>query len=267
MPPAHLLDVSSMNLLLLLDFTRQDFVDRYSGSALGALWAWIHPLVMIFIFTVIFANVMGARLPGVAGNYSYAIYLVSGLLPWMAFANTITRGSTVFLDKRHIIGKIPIALAYLPLYIVVSEGIAFAISLLIFMVFMLIIGAFPGKSFLLLPFIFLLQQIFAFGLGLLFGVLNVFLRDIKEMVGILLTFWFWLTPIVWVPDVAPPLVQQMQDSFNPAYLFIAAYHGILVHGQMPDFDALFRLVLIAHITLLLAWLLLKWLERDVRDFL
>jgi lipopolysaccharide transport system permease protein len=255
-----------MHLPLLLDFARQDFVDRYSGSALGALWAWIHPLVMIFIYTVIFANVMGARLPNGAGDYSYAIYLISGLLPWMAFANTVTRGSTVFLDKRHIIAKIPIALAYLPVYIVVSEGIAFAISLTFFMVFALIIGALPGKSFLLLPFIFVVQQILAFGLGLLFGVLNVFLRDIKEMVGILLTFWFWLTPIVWVRDVAPLFVQQMQESFNPAYLFIAAYHDIFVHGQMPDVAALSRLVLIAHGVLLLAWFLLKRLERDVRDF-
>lgn len=256
-----------MNFFLLLDFTRQDFVDRYSGSALGVSWALIHPLVMIFIFTVIFANIMGARLPGDSGSYSYTIYLVSGLLPWMAFANTVTRGSTVFLDRRNIIAKIPIALAYLPIYVVLSEGIAFAISFAIFMGFLLIIGELPGSPFLFFPLIFVLQQIFAFGLGLLFGVLNVFLRDIKEMVAILLTFWFWLTPIVWVPDVAPPLVREMQDYFNPAYLFISAYRDIFVHDRMPDFGALSRLVLIAHGVLLSAWLLLKWLERDVRDFL
>ncbi|NEV61106.1 ABC transporter permease [Thiorhodococcus minor] len=256
-----------MNLLLLLDFTRQDFVDRYSGSVLGVLWALIHPLVMIFIFTVIFTNIMGARLPGVAGDYGYAVYLVSGLLPWMAFANTVTRGSTVFLDRRNIIGKIPIALAYLPVYIVISEAVTFLISMTIFAVFLIAVGALPGKAIVMLPFIFVLQQIFAFGLGLIFGVLNVFLRDIRELVGVMLTFWFWLTPIVWVPSVAPPLVQQLQETLNPAYLFVNAYHGIFVHGQMPDFGALSRLVLIAHAALLLGWLLLKWLERDVRDFL
>ncbi|EGV27855.1 ABC-2 type transporter [Thiorhodococcus drewsii AZ1] len=256
-----------MNLFLLLDFTRQDFVDRYSGSVLGASWAFIHPLVMIFIFTVIFANVMGARLPGDSSSYSYTLYLVSGLLPWMAFANTVTRGSTVFLDRRNIIAKIPLDLAYLPIYIVVSEGVAFLISMAIFMGFLLIIGKLPGEPFLFLPLVFILQQIFAFGLGLLFGVLNVFLRDIKEMVGIMLTFWFWLTPIVWVPDVAPQLVQDFQHYLNPAYLFIAAYRDIFVHDQMPDFGALSRLVVIAHATLLAAWFLLKSLERDVRDFL
>lgn len=256
-----------MTPLLLLDFTRQDFVDRYSGSVLGVLWALIHPLMMILIFTVIFANVMGARLQGLDNQYGYAIYLVSALLPWMAFANTITRGSTVFLDRRNIIGKIPVALAYLPVYVVISETVTFLIAFVLFLGFLFIIGALPNAAFLFLPVVFFLQQVFAFGLGLMFGVLNVFLRDIKELVGVLLTFWFWLTPIVWVQDVAPPMVQELQSALNPAYLFVDAYHSIFVQGQMPDFMALSRLVLIAHAALLLGWMLLKWLERDVRDFL
>lgn len=257
-----------MSPLLLLDFTRQDFVDRYSGSVLGAIWAFIHPLVMIFIFTVIFSKIMGARLPNATGpTASYSIYLVSGLLPWLAFANTITRGSTVFLDKRHIIGKIRVTLAYLPIYIVLSETLTFIISLSLFLGFLALTQSLPDQLILLLPFIFMVQQIFAFGLGLFFGVLNVFLRDVKELVGILLTFWFWLTPIVWVPDIAPPMVQELQTILNPAYLFVAAYRDIFVHGVAPDFAALSRLVIISHATLLIAWLALKALEKDVRDFL
>ncbi len=256
-----------MRLPLLLDFTRQDFVDRYSGSALGALWAFIHPLVMIFIFTVIFAKVMGARLPGVQSEYSYPVYLVSGLLPWIAFSTTITRCSTVFLDKRHIIGKIHLRLGYLPLYIVLSETITFSIAFLLFLGFLLVVGQWPGGLVLLVAVIFVLQQIFAFGLGLLFAVLNVFLRDIKELVGVVLTFWFWLTPIVWVPEIAPQLVQDLQDWLNPAYLFVDSYRDLFVRHQLPDGYAMMRLALIAHVALLLAWLVLKWLEKDVRDFL
>ncbi|WP_006787563.1 ABC transporter permease [Thiorhodospira sibirica] len=256
-----------MTLSLLLAFTRQDFVDRYSGSAFGALWAFIHPLVMIFIFTVIFANVMGARLPGVSSVYSYSIYLVAGLLPWLAFANTLTRSASVFLDKRHIISKVHIGLPYLPIYIVLSETLTFLISLAIFMVFLLLSGTVPGKTLLLVPFIFLSQQILAFALGLLLGILNVFLRDIKEMVTVLLTFWFWLTPIVWVPSIAPQWVQYLQDYFNPAYQFIHAYQAIFAYGQLPDFAGLTRLVILAHVVLLGAWLLFKALEKDIRDFI
>ncbi len=256
-----------MTLSLLLAFTRQDFVDRYSGSAFGALWAFIHPLVMIFIFTVIFANVMGARLPGVSSVYSYSIYLVAGLLPWLAFANTLTRSASVFLDKRHIISKVHIGLPYLPIYIVLSETLTFLISLAIFMVFLLLSGTVPGKTLLLVPFIFLSQQILAFALGLLLGILNVFLRDIKEMVTVLLTFWFWLTPIVWVPSIAPQWVQYLQDYLNPAYQFIHAYQAIFAYEQLPDFAGLTRLVILAHVVLLGAWLLFKALEKDIRDFI
>ncbi|MCG5495696.1 ABC transporter permease [Ectothiorhodospira variabilis] len=256
-----------MNLALLLQFTKQDFVDRYSGSVLGGLWAFIHPLVMIFIFVVIFANVMGTRLPGISSVYSYGIYLVAGLLPWMAFANTINRCATVFLDKRNIIGKVRVSLHFLPLYVVISEALTFLIAYMIFMLFLVFTGAMPGQVLIIIPFVFLVQQVLALGLGLIFGVLNVFLRDIKEMVTVLMTFWFWLTPIVWVMDIVPPVVQQIQQHVNPAFLFVDAYHQIMVHGHLPDIGGLMKLVLIGHAVLLLAYLMLRWLEKDIRDFL
>lgn len=256
-----------MNLYLIAQFTRQDFVDRYAGSALGFLWAFIHPLALIFIFVVIFANVMGSRLPGVTSTYGYSIYLVSGLLPWLAFANTITRSSTVFLEKRNIIGKIHLSLGQLPLYIVLSESITFAIALSIFFMFLVGTGTLPGLPLLLLPVVFLLQQLLAFGLGLLLGVLNVFLRDIRELVTVVLTFWFWLTPIVWVTDIVPPLVADLQSAINPAFLFIDAYHQLIAFNAWPDAGGLLRLAIIAAVVITAALLLLRWLEKDVRDFL
>ena len=256
-----------MNLTFILQLTRQDFVDRYSGSILGALWAVIHPLAMIFIFVVIFANVMGTRLPSISSTYSYSIYLVSGLLPWLAFANTINRTASVFLDKRNIITKIYVSLPYLPLYVLLSESITFFIAFTIFFFFLAITGSLPGMSLLVLPIVFLLQQILAFGLGLMFGILNVFLRDIKEFLTVLMTFWFWLTPIVWVLDIVPSLVQKGQIFLNPAFLFIDAYQRILVHHEWPDGLALLRLFIIASLSVLMAYYLLRWLEKDVRDFL
>lgn len=256
-----------MNLFLIVQFTRQDFVDRYAGSALGFLWAFLHPLALIFIFVVIFSNVMGTRLPGVSSVYAYSIYLVSGLLPWLAFANTINRGSTVFLEKRGIISKVRLSLAQLPLYIVLSESITFLIGLGIFFIFMTLASSAPGKVVLVLPLVFLLQQLLALGLGLLLGVLNVFLRDIKELVTVVMTFWFWLTPIVWTTDIVPPIVVELQSMLNPAFLFVDAYHQMIAFNTLPDWGALLRLALIAGATLTLAYLVLRMLEKDVRDFL
>ncbi len=117
-----------MKLRLLIEFTKRDFTERYSGSILGVGWSFISPLVNIMIYTLIFSKIMSARMPGVEGEYSYSIYLVSGLIPWLAFANTVSRSSTVYLDKKHIISKVNLSLFRLPMFIVISETITFIIN-------------------------------------------------------------------------------------------------------------------------------------------
>lgn len=258
-----------MTPALLYNFTREDFVDRYSGSALGTAWAFIHPLAMILIYTLIFSKMMGARLADDASGYgySYSLYLVSGLLPWIAFSGTVIRSATVFADKKPIIAKVPVSLPHLPLYIVLSETLTYVIAMGLFGFFLVLTGAEFRANLLLLPFIFAVQQVLAFGLGLICGVLNVFLRDVRELVTVVMNFWFWLTPIVWVVQVAPESVQALQGQINPAYFFIGSYQRLFLGGEPPALDNLILLVLIAHAVLLLAYLLAKSLEKDVRDFL
>ena len=84
-----------MNIRLILNLTRQDFRDRYAGSILGIFWALINPLVMITIYLLIFSEIMGAKLPGASNLDGFSIYLISGLLPWFAFSNTIVRTTSV----------------------------------------------------------------------------------------------------------------------------------------------------------------------------
>ena len=107
-----------MNFSLIFELAKRDFIERYSGSALGFVWSFIYPLINILIYMIIFGNLMGARLPGMSSVWGYGVYLISGLVPWMAFANTVTRSSTVFLDKKNIISKIHVDLPTLPLFIV-----------------------------------------------------------------------------------------------------------------------------------------------------
>jgi len=85
---------------LTLELAKRDLTERYSGATLGAIWNFIYPLVSIVIYVVIFSSIMGARLPGSSSVYSYSIYLVAGIIPWTAFANTISRMSSVYLDKN-----------------------------------------------------------------------------------------------------------------------------------------------------------------------
>ena len=255
-----------MNTSLLIELTKRDFTERYSGSILGVFWTFLWPLVNIFVYTVIFSQVMGARLQGSSSTYSYGIYLVAGILPWTAFANTVSRSATVFVDKKHIISKIRVNLTSLPLYIVMSESITFFIALLIYLGFLLTTGAPIKKTILLLPALYLVQQIFAYALGFLIAVFHVFIRDLKEVTGIVLQIWFWFTPIVYVYDILPEFAKKIV-VYNPAFLFIKSYQDIFVLQRVPDFTHLLVLTVIAHLLLLAGYLIFKKLEKDIRDFI
>ncbi|HET7307847.1 MAG TPA: ABC transporter permease [Gammaproteobacteria bacterium] len=254
-----------MNRALLLNFTKQDFVDKYSGSIIGVGWAFIWPLVMIAIYIVIFGRIMGARIPGVANVYGYGIYLVAGLVPWTAFTNTVTRVSTIFVDKKPVISKINISLMRLPVYVVVSETITMLITMLLFMVFLLATGFPLHKTLILFPFIYALQQLFAYALGLICGCLNVFVRDVKEFVGVAMQLWFWFTPIVYVGSILPAPILKLLH-YNPMFVFVNAYHDMFLSNVHLSMPGLFKSVLLAHGLLLIAYLLFKFLERDIRDF-
>ena len=128
----------SGQLPLLIELARRDLWEKYSGSSLGALWSVIFPLVTVFIYLVVFANIMGARLPGSSNIYSYGVYLIAGIVPWTTFSSVVMRSSTVYLDRKNIISKIHVDLNCFPLYIVISESIIFGITLAIVLVFLFV---------------------------------------------------------------------------------------------------------------------------------
>jgi len=224
------------------------------------------PAVMIFIYTIIFSRIMGARMPGISSAYSFGIYLIAGILPWNAFSNTLNRSAGVFIDKRNIISKMPVSLATLPLYIVISECMTLFIGFAIYFAFLYGLGVGLPRFALLLPFIIAVQQLFAFALGLLLATLNVFLRDLREMTSVITQIWFWFTPLVYMPSILPPSFAEFL-LFNPAYYFTHAYQNIFFHGIAPDMNLLIVLTLLGHGMLLFSLWTFRRLEKDVRDFI
>ena len=255
-----------INISLLIELTRRDFLDRYAGSVLGIWWSFIWPLVNIFIYMIIFSKVMSAKLAHIPSEYSYGLYLAAGILPWTAFANTISRSSNIFVEKKFIITKIPIQLPILPLSIVLSESITFFVSLFFFTVILLLLGIFPSKFAILLPIIFGMQQLMAFSFGLLLATLNVFIRDIKEIVNIVIQIWFWFTPIVYVKDILPETVKNLL-VVNPAYSFIHFYQNVFVTSETIDFKLISAYFIITIFLFLFSYYIFKKLSKDVRDFL
>ncbi len=256
----------SSQLPLLLEFARRDLWEKYSGSSLGAIWSVIFPLVTVFIFLIIFANIMGVRLPGTTNVYSYGIYLVAGIIPWMTFSSVVMRSSTVYLDKKHIISKIHVDLNSFPLYIAISESMIFGITFGIVFAFFFVIGYEFSMVLLMMPIIFMAQQLLAYALGSILGILVIFLRDLRETVSVVFQLWFWLTPIVYVAEILPTTVERIM-VFNPAFWFVDSYHQIISYGQLPDPLFLGLLFGFGFVLLLLKQWMMQRLERDIRDFI
>jgi lipopolysaccharide transport system permease protein len=254
----------SNQLPLLWELAKRDLTERYSGSSLGALWSVIYPLVTVFIYLVIFSGLMGAKLPGSSNVFSYGIYLVAGVIPWTAFANTVIRSSTVYLDRRNIISKIPVDLNCFPLYIVMSESMIFAITFSIFFIFLFITGFSFTPLILLIPVIFITQQLFAYALGSILGILVVFIRDMKEAINVLFQFWFWLTPIVYVSAILPEFIKPL-EIINPAFWFINGYQQVMSYHTTPDIYLLLILAFFTIFLMLVKIRLMRMCERDIRD--
>lgn len=221
---------------------RREFESRYRGSLLGAAWTVLNPLAMILVYTVIFSEVMRARLPGVDDKMAYSVFLCAGLLTWGLFAEVVSRCLNMFLENANLLKKLSFPRLCLPVVSVCNALLNFAIIFALFMGFLLITGRLPGVALLAFPLLLALQLVFAVGLGMLVGVLNVFFRDVGQLFGILLQFWFWLTPIVYPLSILPESIGRLVQ-LNPLTGLMQAYQNLFLHGQWPQLSQLLPVTL------------------------
>jgi lipopolysaccharide transport system permease protein len=217
----------------ILGSVKREFQHKYQSAVLGPSWAVLNPLAMILVYTMIFAQVMSTRLPGVDTAFAYSIYLCAGILTWNLFSEIVTRGQTMFLENANLLKKISFPRMCLPAIVMLNAAVNFAIIFSLFTLFLLVTGNFPGWPILaLLPLLAILVA-FAIGLGITLGVLNVFFRDVGQFFGIFLQFWFWFTPIVYPRNVLPAVVSDL-IALNPMVPLLAGFQTVLVQGQWPQ---------------------------------
>ena len=223
---------------------KREFQSKYRNSLLGAAWTVINPLAMIIVYTVIFSQIMKAKLPGVDTTFAYSIFLCAGILTWGLFAEIVGRAQNTFLENANLLKKLSFPRLCLPVVVVANAGLNFAIIFGLFSAFLVLSGNFPGWPYLaLLPLLAILVA-FAIGLGITLGVLNVFFRDVGQFFGIFLQFWFWLTPIVYPVSILPERLQPYMN-LNPMARLINAFQVILVNGQWPNWYSLWPVVVLA----------------------
>lgn len=227
----------------ILGSVKREFQSKYRNSLLGAAWTVLNPLAMIIVYTVIFSQIMRAKLPGVDSNLGYGIYLCAGIIAWGLFTEIVGRAQNVFLEHANLLKKLSFPRLCLPITVVATAVLNFSIIFALFTAFLIITGHFPGLPFFGLVPVVLIQIAFAIGLGMVLGVLNVFFRDVGQFFGVVLQFWFWLTPIVYPVTILPESMQPLM-AYNPMTGLMAAYQTILARGEWPAWMSLWPITLL-----------------------
>jgi len=225
----------------IIQSVRNDLINRFSRSKLGGLWAILNPLSQVLIYALILSNVLAAKLPGVDSQYAYAIYLMAGLLGWTLFNEIVGRCLNIFIEHGNLIKKMSFPRVTLP---AIAVGSCLINNLFLF-ISMLGIFALLGHQFnmamlWLIP-LTLVVVVFSLGIGLILGVMNVFLRDIGQVIPIILQMLFWFTPIVYPVTIIPEVYRHWLN-LNPMYPIIDAYQQILVYGNSPQWEGVLTIL-------------------------
>lgn len=206
---------------------------RFARSKLGAMWMILQPLAQVAIYALILARVLAAKLPGVNSPYAYVIYLMAGMLGWSLFNELMTRSLVMFVDNGNLMKKVVFPRVCLP---VITAGSALVNNILLLIatigVFALI-GHEPNVALLWLPVIVAVNIALGLGLGLVLGVLNVFVRDVAQVMTVILQLWFWLTPVVYMPTIIPPQFNALLQ-LNPMYHVVVSLQQVMLYGRPPD---------------------------------
>lgn len=248
----------------IISSIRTELRAKFARSRLGSLWIILNPLAQVFIFAFVLSTVLSARLPGINNQFAYAIYLMAGILCWSLFSEIITRCLTLFIENGNIIKKVAFPKIALPC---IAVGNALINNVLLFFAIQLIFGLLGhGSSFaiLWLPVLTITTVALALGLGLGMGVLNVFMRDIGQVVPVIMQFLFWLTPIVYMANIIPDQYRGWL-ALNPLIPIIVGYQDVLLYNRAPDLVKLCAVAVVAIVFLGLSLLIFRKASAEMVD--
>jgi lipopolysaccharide transport system permease protein len=210
---------------------------RFARSRLGLLWSILHPLAQAAIFALVLAEVLGAKLGGMEDRTAYPVYLLAGMAAWTLFSEILNRCLTVFIEYSGTLKKIAFPRICLPVIVWGSALLNHLFLLAAVLAVFVFLGYVPGVAWLVLPLGILLVSLFAFGLGVMLGIFNVFSRDVGQVVAVALQLWFWLTPIVYPQTVVPENLRWLLH-LNPMVPLVGIYQDALVFNRLPDLTPL-----------------------------
>lgn len=221
------------SLYLLFNLVSRDFKLRYRRSVLGILWSMLNPLLMMVVMALIFSNIFRFSFD----LYPFAVYLILGQTFFSVFQDGTNKSLRSIIDAASLIQKIQVDKIIFPTEKVVFAGVNFCFSLIAIALVMVFFGMVPSWQVVLVPVLLALLLAFTLGVSYIISALVVFFRDVEHLWSVLITIWFYFTPIFWPYDALAgngfdwvfTLIQ-----FNPMYHFVAAFRQIVTGISLPS---------------------------------
>jgi lipopolysaccharide transport system permease protein len=254
------------NRSLIRTMVRRDILGRYRGSFGGAFWTVLNPLLLMLTYFFVFGVVLRSRFGSDPSPASFALYFLAGMLPWLPFSEAAGRSSSVMLEHRNFVKKLVFAVETLPVNLVVSGLVTETFALLLFTIGVLLAHGKVPASVVWLPALIVPQVLFTAGICWFLGALGVFVRDLGQVIGFVLTLWFFLTPICYAEASLPPALLPLLAK-NPMFVLVRGYRAIFLEGHAPLWGSLWKLWIVSVVVFILGHAWFYKLRRSFADII
>ncbi len=257
------------NRRLIIDLANKDFKMRYAASYLGAIWAFIQPIVTVTIYILVFQ--FGLRVAPSADGVPYALWLVAGMVPWLFFFEALLSATNSLLEFSYLVKKVVFKISVLPIVKILTALYVHAFFIVVGIVVFLLFGYPLTISIIQVVYYTFAATALVLGLSYITASLVVFFRDLGQIVNIILQFLMWLTPILWKledVDVIPANMHWIL-KLNPVYYIVSGYRDAFIYGtwffEKPTWTIYFWCFVL--VTGVLGIVTFKRLEKHFADVL
>lgn len=251
------------NRELIKASAKREVLGRYRGSTMGLLWSFFNPLFMLTVYTFVFSMVFKARWnTGSDSKTEFALVLFAGLIVFNLFAECISRAPGVILSNPNYVKKVIFPLEILPAVTLLSALFHSLVSLCVWLLAYLLFFGLPHPTLLCLPLVILPLFLFIMGLSWALASVGVFLRDVSQFIGTIITVLMFMSPIFYPVTALPEKARQFL-YLNPLTPVIEQTRDLLYWGKRPDF-VLLGIYWLASATI--AWLGFAWFQKTRKGF-
>jgi len=240
----------------------------YQASYLGLLWAFLGPLLMVALLTLIFSELIGIKFREVTGNSSlnFGLYLYCGLLPFLAYSQALSRGVNVVRRNSSLVQGVVFPLEILPLTTMAASLVQNVLGVGALLVVLVALGQQLHLTTLLLPLVLVPQILFTLGLTYLMAVAGTYVPDIRETLRAVIRGTFFITPILWPAGRVPEEWSFLVD-YNPLAVLVNAYRDLIIEGDLPGLESALWFSLFAAALFVVGLLLYNRVKHNFADLL